>query len=150
RRLLESRQQGANTLGKNIAGLSAAIESRAFRLSELRSAALPLASEWSIAAGEKPITRETLDALPQEVVKLAERLAKGAVELRAADDNLRKADEARERDRQAVAQGSKLNELQVTVRRLSRIERRRGQLEQAVTLLRETREEFINRQIQPL
>jgi DNA repair protein SbcC/Rad50 len=150
RALVETRQRSIETVANNIKALSAAIASRAIRLSELRSETLPFANEWSIAAGSKPITKEILETIPQTMSNLADQLAKGAVELRAAVDNLKKADEAREKEREAIAQASKLNELRAALERLSRIRTRRAQLDQAVTLLRQAREEFINRQIQPL
>jgi hypothetical protein len=135
---------------KRVAEISAAMDARTRRLGELRAPMLRFTEQWTVAAGETPPSREALDALPQRLAQATEQLAKGAVELRSATENITKAEEASERERQLVANRGKLTELRAAVQRLARIEKRRGELDRAVSLLREAKESFINQQIRPL
>lgn len=126
------------------------MDARTLRLGELRSAMLRFVEQWTIAAGETPPNREALDSIPQRLAQATEQLAKGAVELRAATENIAKAEEAAEHELQLVANRSKLDVLREAEQRLMRIKRRRDDLDRAVFLMREAKEAFINQQIQPL
>lgn len=150
REVAEADQEKAAAQLKRIAEIAAAMNARALRLGELRSAALRFTEQWTIAAGETPPSREVLDALPQRSAQATEQLAKSAVELRSATENIAKAEEASERERQVVAGRSKLTELRAAAQRLTRIDKRRAEIDRAVSLLREAKETFINQQIRPL
>jgi exonuclease SbcC len=143
-------QEKADAQLKRIAEITAAMNARTRRLGELRSAVVRFTEQWTIAAGETPPSREALDALPQRSAQATEQLAKTAVELRSATENIAKAEEASERERQVITNRSKLTELRAAAQRLTRIENRRGELDRAVSLLREAKEAFINQQIRPL
>lgn len=135
---------------KRVTEIGTAMDARTRRLGELRSAMLRFNEQWTVAAGETLPSRGALDALPQRLAQAAEQLAKGAVELRSATENIANAEEASARERAVVANRSKLAELRAAAQRLTRIERRRSELDRAVSLLREAKEAFINQQIQPL
>jgi len=135
---------------KRVTEISAAMDARTRRLGELRAPMLRFTEQWTVAAGETPPSREALDALPHRLAQATEQLAKGAVELRSATENIAKAEEVSERERQLVENRGKLTELRAAAQRLTRIERRRGELDRAVSLLREAKETFINQQIRPL
>lgn len=119
-------------------------------MGELRSASLSLQEEWTVAAGDTPPSKEALTALPGLLADLTERSGNAAIELRSALDAIAKAQDATAHERQAVANRTKLAQLQEGLRRLALIDRRRGELNHAVSLLREAKETFIKQQIQPL
>ncbi len=146
----EGHQQEVTKITSKIAELSAAIDSRGARLSDLRSALLPLTEDWRSIADEAPLTKETLDALPQRLAQLEDNLLKSLVDLRLANENLIKADEAKAREREVISNQSQVNRLRADAQRLARIRKRRAELDKAVEMLRTTKEAFINQQIQPL
>lgn len=150
REQVDADQARADAELKRVIEIATSMEARTRRLGELRSGMLRFTEQWTIAAGEILPSREALDAVPKHLAQATEQLAKGAVELRSATESITKAEEASERERAAVAKRSKLAELRAAVQRLTRIDRRRSELDRAASLLREAKEAFINQQIQPL
>ena len=137
-------------LAQQLNETTAAIDARKRGLGEQRSFLLRLQEVWTTAAGDASPSKQALGALPQRLAHEAEHLGRAAVELGSAAETIAKAQAATAGERQAVASRGKLGQLRDNFERLIRIQKRRSELDNAVSLLRGAKENFINQQIQPL